>query len=171
MSNEKLHVVENTAQEANGLVDTILADPELKGTLDCLDAYVEKVKTVFNAEKDIILDDLNKIALQLSTYVYGLTELAQRIEIKKGLAKENSKFNLNEAFLGATGTVAEKTARSENATVEDRITQLAYATATGIVNKKLDAVTLLLDSVKKVQQCKMMEMKLTGMAGSSVGGF
>jgi hypothetical protein len=72
-------------------------------------------------------------------------------------------------MLNATGTVADKTAKAENQTAEDRLVQIAYNTASALVKSKIDGAMAILDSAKKVQARKLAEMKLTGQAGSAVG--
>lgn len=91
--------------------------------------------------------------------------------MKKGLSKEHAKYAQNEAMLGAMGTVADKTARAENATVQDRITMAAYTMAASIVTKKVEGAMAILDSAKKVQQARSKEKALTAAATNAVGSF
>jgi len=163
---EQLNKVENSSVHVTEMVDTILGD-----SLKEVDTYMEKVKAIFIDNQEIIDQDLDRIILQIPVYVYNLVVLAQQIEMKKGLSKEHAKYAQNEAMLNATGTVADKTAKAEIATAEDRITMLAYTTAANIVGNKIDRAMAVLDSAKKVQARKLAEMKLTGMSVNAVGSF
>lgn len=159
----ELNKVENSSVQVSEMVELILGD-----SLKEVDTYIDKVRNIFIENKEILDQDLDKIVLQIPVYVYNLIVLAQQIEMKKGLSKEHAKYAQNEALLNATGTVADKTAKAENATVQDRITQIAYTTAASIVGKKVDGAMAILDSAKKVQQRRLAELKLTAQAGNSV---
>lgn len=163
---QQLNKVENSSVQVNEMVDSILGD-----SLKDIDTYMDKVKTIFIDNQEIIDQDLDRIILQIPVYIYNLVVLAQQIEMKKGLSKEHAKYAQNEAMLNATGTVADKTAKAEIATTEDRITMLAYTTASNIVGNKIDRAMAILDSAKRVQQRKLAEMKLTGMSVNAVGSF
>lgn len=163
---QQLNKVENSSVQVNEMVDSILGD-----SLKDIDTYMDRVKTIFIDNQEIIDQDLDRIILQIPVYIYNLVVLAQQIEMKKGLSKEHAKYAQNEAMLNATGTVADKTAKAEIATTEDRITMLAYTTASNIVGNKIDRAMAILDSAKRVQQRKLAEMKLTGMSVNAVGSF
>ena len=163
---EQLERVEASSAQVEEMVQALL------GTrLNALDQYMEQVRICFNNGDELLDDALNKISLQLPTYLYDLVLFAQQLEMKKGVANETSKYAKNEALLNATGTVADKTAKAENSTIQDRINELAYKTASAIVQKKLDGVMTMLDSVKKVRQAREKERTLTNLAGNSVASF
>ena len=159
-----LEKVENSAVQVNEMVDTILGESLVE-----IDTYLDKAREIFNKGDEILSQDLDRMILQIPVYIYNLIVLAQQIEMKKGIAKEHAKYAENEALLNATGTVAEKQAKAELATVSDRITQTAYLTASSIVTRKIDGAMAILDSCKKVVQRRTAELKLTAQAGSAVG--
>ena len=163
---EQLERVEASSAQVEEMVQALL------GTrLNALDQYMEQVRICFSNGDELLDDALNKISLQLPTYLYDLVLFAQQLEMKKGVANETSKYAKNEALLNASGTVVDKTAKAENSTIQDRINELAYKTAAAIVQKKLDGVMTMLDSVKKVRQAREKERTLTNLAGSSVASF
>ena len=163
---EQLQKVESNSIQVSDMVKTIISDATVE-----IDNYIEKVRQCFLSEKDIPDGDLDKIILQIPIYVYYLTNVLQQLDVKKGIASEQAKYYENEALLNATGTVAEKQAKSENATVKDRMTQLAYKSAVSIIQGKINGAMEILSSAKKVQQRRLLEMQLTKAAGSSVGAF
>lgn len=163
---QQLNKVESSSIQVDEMVNSILGD-----SLKEIDDYMNKVKIIFIDNQEILDQDLDRIILQIPVYIYNLVVLAQQIEMKKGLSKEHAKYAQNEALLNATGTVADKTAKAEIATAEDRITMLAYTTAANIVGNKIDRAMAILDSAKKVQQRKLAEMKLTGLSVNAVGQF
>lgn len=163
---EDLQKVEASTQKVEEMVKEILKD-ELQG----LDAYVSQVSVFIQSNPQIPDEDLNLILLNLPTYLYRLTEVAQRIEMQKGLSGEHAKYTKNDALLNATGTVADKTATAENAGASDRIVQLAYKMAADTVQSKIDIVMTMISAVKCVIQTRNKEKALTSVAGSSVGAF
>ena len=163
---EDLQKVEQNGQQVDQMVAAIIGD-----TTKELDAYLDIVRQCFLTNVEILDDDLDRIVLRIPVYLYPLIVLAQQIEIRKGLAKEQATFAENEALLTVTGTVQEKKAKAENQTAEGRITQLAYTTASSVIQRKIDGAMAILDSTKKVQQRRLKEKALTNAAGNSVGAF
>lgn len=163
---EDLQKVEQSGQQVDQMVAAIIGD-----TTKELDAYLDIVRQCFLTNVEILDDDLDRIVLRIPVYLYPLIVLAQQIEIRKGLAKEQATFAENEALLTVTGTVQEKKAKAENQTAEGRITQLAYTTASSVIQRKIDGAMAILDSTKKVQQRRLKEKALTNAAGNSVGAF
>lgn len=163
---ENLQKVEDSSSQVTEMVNLILGD-----SLKDLDSYLEKVRSVFISEQEILDQDLNRIILEIPVYIYNVIVFAQQLEMKKGLSKEHAKYAQNEAMLNATGTVADKTAKAENATVQDRVTMAAYNMASSIVTRKVEGAIAILDSAKKVQAARAKERALTAAAGNGVGTF
>lgn len=167
---DNLQKVEESSAQVNEMVNLILGD-----SLNELDAYMERIRGIFINNQEILDQDLNRIILEIPTYVYNLIVLMQQIEMKKGLSKEHAKYAQNEAYLNmqieGKMTVADKTAKAENATVQDRITMTAYTMASSIVTKKVEGAIAILDSAKKVQAARSKEKALTAAATNAVGAF
>jgi hypothetical protein len=161
-----LQSVETSGQKVDEMVNAIIGNTTLE-----LDNYLTQVRTCFLAQQEVSDDSLNRIMLQIPVYLYPLIVLAQQIEMRKGVAKEQATYTENDALLTATGTVQEKKAKAENQTAEDRLVQLAYTTAASIITRKIDGATTVLDSVKKVIANRTKEKVLTNMAGNAVGAF
>ena len=115
---EQLNKVENTSKNIQEMVDEILGD-----SLKELDDYIALVRKIFIESPEIIDGDLDKILLSIPTYTYYVLEIAQRLEMRKGVSKEHASFAKNEAMLNATGTVADKTAKAENQAKNGQIEQ------------------------------------------------
>ncbi len=163
---EQLNKVEASGAQIDSMVEGIIGDK----TVD-IDNYLNSVRKCFLENMEMLDEDLDKIILRIPVHIYYLTTIAQQLEMRKGVAAEHAKYAQNEALMNATGTVSDKTAKAENATAQDRIVNIAYKTASGIVQKKIDGAMTILDSAKKVQQRKLKERQLTNMAGSAVGSF
>lgn len=156
--------VEDGSSQVQEMVDTIISDSTKE-----IDDYITNVRTLFLGSSDIADSDLDKIILQIPVCIYHLTKILQEIDIRKGVSAENAKFYENEALLNATGTVVEKQAKATNSTIKNRVVSLAYKSATSLIQAKMNGAMEILGSAKRVQQRRLEEMKLTKMAGNSIG--
>lgn len=156
--------VEQTSLSVHGMVQSII-----NNCTSDLDTYIDSIKDLFLSDREIPDGDLDKIVLRIPTYIYYLTQVLQNIDIKKGVSLESAKYQENQSLMTATGTVAEKQAQAANATINNRVVQLAYKSASSIIQSKVNAAMEILSCAKKVQQRKLEEMRLTRQAGSSVG--
>lgn len=162
---EKLETIENSSVQVQDMVNTIIGD-----TTNEIDKYISSISNCLL--NDNILDgDLEKIIVKIPVYLYHLITISQNIEMKKGISAENAKYFENDSLLGATGTVAEKQAKASNASIKDRVVQLAYKNASSIIQNKINMAMEILSSAKKVQQRRLEEIKLTKLAGNSVSAF
>lgn len=158
--------IENSSTQVQDMVKNIVTDATKP-----LDEYIEKVKQIFLNSTNIIDGDLDRIILKIPVLIYYLISLQQSIDIRKGVSVESAKYSENEALLVATGTVAEKQAKASNQTIDNRVIQLAYKSASALLQSKINMAMEILASAKRIQQRKMEEMRLTRVAGDSVGSF
>ena len=163
---EEIQRVEENGKQIDEMVAQIIGD-----RLDTINAYISDVRTLYLTGQEILDDDLAKISLRIPTLLYDIIVFAQGMEMRKGVATEQAKYALNDAQLKASGTVGDKKAIAENMTTKERITELAYKTAAGIVQKTIDGASAILDSTKKIQQTRLKEKQLSLMAGSSACTF
>ena len=158
--------VESNSVQVSDMVNSIIGTNTKE-----IDDYIDNVRNSFLNDSEVLDADLDKIILKIPVYIYYLTRVSQEIDIKKGMSAENAKYNENQVLLESTGTVAEKQAKAVNATVSNRVVQLAYKTASSVIQSKMNGAMEILASAKKVQQRRLEEMKLTKMAGNAVGAF
>lgn len=158
--------IETNSQQIDDIVRSIIGDKTAE-----LDNYMTMVRNCFLNTNQVSDDDLHLISLRLGVYMYGLIDALEQLNIRKGVSKEQAAYSENDVLLTATGTVQEKKAKAENQTAEDRMTQLAYASASNILMKKIDGANTILGTVKSVLASRKQEKVLTNMAGNSVGAF
>lgn len=163
---EKVNSLENNGKQVDEIVQGIIGTTTVE-----LDNYLTTVRNCFANQQEIPDADLQRIMLEIPKCTYSLIVLAQQIEARKGLAKEQATYAKNEALLKAVGTVQQKEAWAENETARDRMIQIAYTTAASIISKKIDGAMALVDSAKRVLASRDKEKALTGLAGSTVGAF
>lgn len=158
--------IETNSQQIDDIVRSIIGDKTAE-----LDNYMTMVRNCFLNTNQVSDDDLYLISLRLGVYMYGLIDALEQLNIRKGVSKEQATYSENDVLLTATGTVQEKKAKAENQTAEDRMTQLAYASASNILMKKIDGANTILGTVKSVLASRKQEKVLNNMAGNSVGAF
>ena len=163
---EQVDKINSNGVQLDEVVNGLLGDK-----LNTLDNYVAQVRTCFMSGKEILDEDLAKIVLQIPVFIYDVIEFAQQMEMRKGIAAEQATVAENEQLLNATGTVQEKKAKAENATVQDRFIEMAYKTAASIINRKVEGAIDILNSARKIQATRQKEKYLTEAAGNGVGAF
>jgi hypothetical protein len=156
--------VESGSLQVADMVNSIIGNNSQE-----IDDYINMVRHSFLNDSQILDGDLDKIILKIPVYIYYLTQVLQEIDIRKGISAENAQYVENETLINSTGTVAEKQAKAQNATVNNRVVQLAYKNAAGKIQAKINAAMEILNSAKRVQQRRLEEMKLTKAAGNAVG--
>lgn len=158
-----LNEVESSSAQVHDMVRSIV-----NNNTNELDVYIDSIRELFLSDKPIPDGDLDKIILKIPTYIYYLTQVQQQIDIRKGVSAESAKYTENQCLLGATGTVVEKQAKAANDTINNRVVQLAYKTASALIQSKVNGAMEILASAKRVQQRRLEEMRLTKTAGDSV---
>ena len=158
--------IDSQSIQVREMVNSIVGDSTSQ-----IDMFIERTKHLFLDSSQIQDGDLDKVILSIPVQIYYLTQVLQDLDIKKGMATENSKFVQNNCLINSVGTVAEKQAKSENESLKDRVVQLAYKSASSLIQSKINIAMEILASAKKVQQRRLEEMKLTKLASNSVGAF
>lgn len=163
---EQIDKINSNGVQLDEVVNGLLGD-----RLNALDQYIANVRQCFLSGQEILDQDLEKIVLQIPVYIYDVIVFAQQMEMRKGVAAEQATLAENEQLLQATGTVQEKKAKAENATIQDRFIEMAYKTASSIVSRKVDGAIDILNSARKIQASRQKEKYLTEAAGGGVGAF
>ena len=106
-------------------------------------------------------EELDEICLKLPTYLYFIGEAQERFGIKEDIAKSVKMELYNEVHQRTKGTIADKQAASEAATLEEEIVYKAYQRSYKRIKQKLEAAYELLTSIKKVISRRMGEAELS----------
>lgn len=157
--------IETNSQQLDELVTALIGDKAVE-----LDNYMTTVRACLLNTNQVSNEDLHLISLRLGVFMYALIDHVEKLNVRKGVSKEQAVYSENDALLKSTGTVQEKKAKAENLTVEDRLKHIAYSTATSILYKKIDGANTILSTIKNVLSSRKQEQVLTNIATSSVGG-
>lgn len=138
---------------------------------DLVDKYCHQLDELVSAFKEVLHDkdnpiteeELDEICLKLPSYLYFIGEAQERFGIKEDIAKSVKMELYNQVHQRTKGTIADKQAASEAATLEEEIVFKAYQRSYKRIKQKLEAAYELLASIKKVIQRRETEMQLSGM--------
>lgn len=138
---------------------------------DLVDKYCHQLDELVSAFKEVLHDkdnpitedELDEICLKLPSYLYFIGEAQERFGIKEDIAKSVKMELYNQVHQRTKGTIADKQAASESATLEEDIVFKAYQRSYKRIKQKLEAAYELLASIKKVISRRETEMQLSGM--------
>lgn len=142
---------------------------------DLVDKYCHQLDELVSAFKEVLHDkdnpiteeELDEICLKLPSYLYFIGEAQERFGIKEDIAKSVKMELYNDVHRRTKGTIADKQAASESATLEEDIVYRAYQRSYKRIKQKLEAAYELLASIKKVISRRETEMQLSGMKSES----
>ena len=162
-----IHEIMNKVEDNSAKVEK-LVDELVDKYCHQLDELVRAFKEVLH-DKDnpITEEELDEICLKLPSYLYFIGEAQERFGIKEDIAKSVKMELYNQVHQRTKGTIADKQAASEAATLEEDIVFKAYQRSYKRIKQKLEAAYELLASIKKVISRRETEMQLSGMTSES----
>lgn len=158
---EIIHKIMQKVEDNSAKVEK-LVDELVNKYCHQLDELVSMFKEILH-DKDnpITEEELDEICLKLPSYLYFIGEAQERFGIKEDIAKSVKMELYNEVHQRTKGTIADKQAASEAATLEEEIVYKAYQRSYKRIKQKLEAAYELLASVKKVIGRRETEMQLS----------
>ena len=127
-----------------------------------MDGYIENIKNVLDTEvNDLTIEDLNRILIKITTYSYFMCSRQEMLGIKRDIADMlySEKYNLT-YISSATGTVANKTAKAEEASKDEKVVSIVFDRAYKILKSKSEGAIRMIDSIKKIVSSRVAEMQL-----------
>lgn len=126
-----------------------------------LNEYVAFIQKILQDDKHPpTAQELDDFVLNLPVLLYFCGEAQENLGIKTDVAKSIKQEKYNEIYKEVSGTIADKTAKSELAAQSETITHIIYDRAYKIVKEKMTAAYELLSSCKKVISRRMAESEL-----------
>lgn len=154
--------VNNNSKLINDLTNKVVAD-YCKG----LDELVYSLETlVKDFDHPPTVEMLEYYILNLPIQLYFSGEAQENLGIKTDVAKAVRQEKYNEIYKEVSGTIADKTAKSELDCQSETITHIIYDRAYKIVKEKMEAASKVLDSAKKVLSRRMAESQLANVDDS-----
>lgn len=127
-----------------------------------MDEYIEHIKKVLDTGvDDLSIEDLNRILIKITTYSYFLGTRQEYLGIRHDIADMVHMEKYNMTYIDTTsGTVANKTAKAEEASKDEKVISIVYDRAYKILKLKNDAAIRMIDSIKKIVSSRLTEMQL-----------
>lgn len=154
--------VEENAKQLDKVVKEII-QPYCKD----LDKYVTFIRECLcDGEQPPTTQELEDFCLNLSTYIYFASGMAEALGIRDDIAKAVYKemYNTQRDSIDK-GTVADKNSLAELASQEEAIISAAYTRAYKIMKNKVENAQELLGSCKKVLSHRITEEEMTNFNG------
>ena len=161
-SNDIYKRVEQNSREMDQLVNNI-ADKFCKP----LDDYIQSISSLLaqNDKKHIPDEKLDSIVLNLPTLLYFASTAQESLGIREDMAKSIRAELFNRVREKSRGTIADKNAAAELASMQETLVWSVYQRAYKIVKCKVESGYELLASVKKVISRRSAEYSLSAGVG------
>lgn len=139
-----------------------------------VDEYCKNLDDYIKFIQDILHDndnpptarELDDFVMNLPVLLYFCGEAQENLGIKTDVAKAVKQEKYNEIYREVSGTIADKTAKSELHSQSEAITHIIYDRAYKIVKEKMTAAYELLSSIKKVISRRMSENQIANVDDS-----
>ena len=133
---------------------------DLKVGFSCNNNCIHCVISDKFAERDLTLQEIEDILLQLPLLLYDVTDDYEVVGMQSDLAGLIYKEAYNEALKIARGTVQEKTSASELATMTEKFDTVIYDRAYKIIKQKISMAVEVLNAVKRIQATRVQGAEL-----------
>ena len=157
--------VVNNSKVTEEIVDSIVSQ-----YCEELDEYVYKISELLKtSDKRPIGDlELDKITLTLPTLLYFACGAQESLGIKEDMAKAIRTELFNQVHQKSSGTISDKNAAAELASMQETIVWSIYQRAYKKIKLRIESAYELLSSVKKVVSRRISEYELSKNPGGWV---
>lgn len=164
---ERIVQLENNVEVNSRQLDNIVNEIVTPYVRD-LDKYVAFIKDCLkDGENPPTTQELEDFCMNLSTYIYFASGMAEYLGIRDDIAKAVYKEMYNTSRNSLTkGTVQDKDSIATLHSQEEAIISAAYTRSYKIVKAKVDSAQELLSSAKKVLSHRMQAEQLTNIGGN-----
>jgi len=148
--------VEENAAKIDAIVDELVYQHCKE-----VDELMIKYKSCLLDKEHPVTDwELDDVCTKLTGYLYFVGEAQEKFGIREDIAKSVKMERYNEVHRRTKGTIADKQAASEAATLEEEIVYKSYQRAYKRIKQKLEAAYEVVSSIKKVMSRRMGEQEL-----------
>lgn len=126
-----------------------------------LDDVITNIRKLLKDDTDILTDqEIEDIMLQLPLLLYDLTDNQEVVGMQSDLSVMIYKSAYNQALQISRGTVAEKTAASELATMTEKMDTIIFDKSYKIIKQKISMAIEVLNAVKKIHSTRLQGANL-----------
>lgn len=164
---DKLQELDNEVIKNAKTVNDIVLNIVNKATSD-LDLLVYNIKETLRAYSYIDTEQLENYSLEISTLLYYLGQSQEYIGLRYDISKAVYKEKYAEIYETAIGTIADKTAYTENEVNYEFIEQSINERAYKRIKVKIENAVELLQSIKKILSRRIAEYELTKVSSADI---
>lgn len=157
---ERIHEIINKVEDNSKKIDKVVTEL-IEEDCKLIDELIFKFRNcLLNKEEPVTEWELDDVCMKIPAHLYFLGEAQEKFGIKEDVAKSVKMELYNQVHQRTKGTIADKQAASEAATLEEEIVYRAYQRAYKRLKQKIEAAYELVSSVKKVISRRMGEQDL-----------
>lgn len=164
---DRLQELDNEVIKNAKTVNDIVLNIVNKATSD-LDLLVYNIKETLRAYSYIDTEQLENYSLEISTLLYYLGQSQEYIGLRYDISKAVYKEKYAEIYETATGTIADKTAYTEDKVNYEFIEQSINERAYKRIKVKIENAVELLQSIKKILSRRIAEYELTKVSSADI---
>ena len=156
----RIHEIINKVEDNSKKIDKVVTEL-IEEDCKLIDELIFKFRNcLLNKEEPVTEWELDDVCMKIPAHLYFLGEAQEKFGIKEDVAKSVKMELYNRVHQRTKGTIADKQAASEAATLEEEIVYRAYQRAYKRLKQKIEAAYELVSSVKKVISRRMGEQDL-----------
>lgn len=157
---EIIHEIINRVEDNSKKIDAVVSEL-IEEHCKQIDELIFKFRScLLNKEEPVTEWELDDVCMKIPAHLYFLGEAQEKFGIKEDVSKSIKMELYNQVHQQTKGTIADKQAASEAATLEEEIVHRAYQRAYKRIKQKIEAAYELVSSVKKVISRRMGEQDL-----------
>lgn len=147
--------VEQNSERIDKIVDGLVA----KYNKD-LDRFINDTKELLDNADRLSDNEIENLTLRVPIYMYFGVNGVESLGIQLDNAKAVKMESYNAKFMESSGTIADKTAESENGTLPEYLMVVCYDRAYKKLKAKMDVATQICQSTRKVLQKRISELDI-----------
>lgn len=157
---KKSEVLNKTILDNSTIVEEIVYEIVSRYTGD-LDNIMSTCRQIFNSGQPLNDNELQDLLVQLPSNMYFTGEGQEMVGMREDVSKMLKMEKYNEARKKATGTIQDKNTEAEIESLNEALNQVIYQRAYKMIKNKIDMASELLNSLKRINDRRLMEAKMT----------
>lgn len=158
---KKSEVLNQVILENSKIVEEIVYEIVSSYTSE-LDAIMKTCRTIFNSGQPMNDDELLDLLVQLPSNMYFTGEGQEMVGLREDVSKMAKMEKYNEARKKALGTIQDKNTEAEIESLSEALNQVIYQRAYKMIKNKIEMASELLNSLKRINDRRITEQKMTG---------
>lgn len=164
---QKHRSIEVKVEENAALADEVITEIVSRYS-ERLDSLIAQAREALYANGELSNAELDWYISSIPLELYYLRSFQDNVQVRSDIAEITRKRLYIDARMIAEGTISDKDAQADAATMQESLTAMAYKRSVAIVKNKVESAVEILASFKKIRSARMEEASLNRYQGGSV---